>query len=1199
LTSPDEWVLAVDFGTTNTVAAVTKARGTEILMVDGRAVTPSAVFLNPDGKTWVAGDSAMRASRRGPGWFEPDPKRWVPAGTLRLGGQDIPVGMAITAVLRLIVQEAAIQHDGRRPSVFVVTHPAHWDAARVGVLVAAAAEAAGHDWPQPVALSEPVAAARAILDMFDVPQEARLVVLDLGGGTVDASVVDRFGDTLTVVGRPWSRDDVGGDDYDVRLARWLVAEAGAPGLYDRLANSEDRRERELAADIRADARDAKEHLSRQRTVSVQLPRSPPDLPEITPVMITRSQLEALIRGAPGHDPGLAESVEMVSGVLDTAPPGPPFAGVLLTGGGARIPMLGVLASERAGRPIFNVGSPVTAVAQGAAQFAWRALASVARLWTPVGERAPVAGSQPSPRAGPVVDDDVRFTVYRPEVLTPGRWASLLVFAHKTTLVVEPGQEPVDPLQVVEDRARAYFDSAVPRPAGVDAQQGLIHGAQLRIVPDLPGIQCNPREQQFEWWEPVHEARFGLRAGPDLAGTVVRGAVRIWCGALIFGEVSITIRIAAGGPPVQAPAVTTPLSPYRKIFASYSHQDRSVVDSFAEAARALGDRYLQDVLTLRAGEPWDARLLELIEDADVFQLFWSRNSMRSPHCRKEWEHALTLRRPLFIRPVYWEDPLPADPGQELPPATLRVLHFVRVPALRPGAEPPAPPPPPAPAPAAPARQQAGPPAGQQVEDQQVEDLYDEALAAFWTDQFDRAVALLQQVLAARPHHLEAIGKLQQARRQQELAASYTRACAAADAGDWEQAVEGFSRVSEIDPGYRDVAARLDNARKQQQIAALRVEARRLYQARQWAATVTVGHRLRALDPDAADLDDLMTLARTELAAAERAEHIATVTPTLPARAPGPAGASGQPGRYDITERPTVVRTFDAYAATGAYAAINSVAFGVDPRWLAASTTGGPVLIWDITTARKHLHLANTAWAILFSADGRWLVTADRQTARIWDTTTGKQLLSVSHRSSRDHALALAPDNRWLATGSPGNAARIWDTSDGQALMTISLGQPPDSLTVPDGVDGLAFSPDGRRLATASTDTTARIWDVATGEPLLEISHGGAVSAVTFSPDGRRLATASADKTARIWDTDSGEPLLEISHGGAVSAVTFSPDGRRLATASADKTARIWDTDTGRMLARLPHKKAVRDVAFSPDGDCLATASKQSAQVWALH
>ena len=123
-----------------------------------------------------------------------------------------------------------------------------------------------------------------------------------------------------------------------------------------------------------------------------------------------------------------------------------------------------------------------------------------------------------------------------------------------------------------------------------------------------------------------------------------------------------MRVTTDGPPAEAPPRAEPVQRYRKIFPSYSHRDSAVVESFAVAARALGDQYLQDVLTLRAGERWDARLLELIEDADVFQLFWSSNSMGSPHCRDEWDHALALQRPLFIRPIYWEDPLPEDQGQ---------------------------------------------------------------------------------------------------------------------------------------------------------------------------------------------------------------------------------------------------------------------------------------------------------------------------------------------------------------------------------------------------------------------------------------------------------------------------------------------------------------------------------------------------------
>jgi hypothetical protein len=283
----------------------------------------------------------------------------------------------------------------------------------------------------------------------------------------------------------------------------------------------------------------------------------------------------------------------------------------------------------------------------------------------------------SPYPGPLVDDDVGITVYRPPVVSRGQWASLLVFVHKTTPVVEPGRGLVDPQEQVAARARAHFGGAPPRPRGGDAARPIARGDRLRIVPDLPGIECNPKSAEAEWWEPVHEVPFRLRAGPELAGRAIRGAVRVWCGLLILCEVSFTIRVAASdlasAPP---PNVVDFARRYRKIFPSYSHRDSAVVANFAAVARTLGDEYLQDVLALRAGERWHPHLRQLIEEADVFQLFWSRNSMRSQHCRDEWEHALRLQRAEFVLPVYWEEPLPADPGQGLPPKALAALHFVR-------------------------------------------------------------------------------------------------------------------------------------------------------------------------------------------------------------------------------------------------------------------------------------------------------------------------------------------------------------------------------------------------------------------------------------------------------------------------------------------------------------------------------------------
>ncbi len=297
-----------------------------------------------------------------------------------------------------------------------------------------------------------------------------------------------------------------------------------------------------------------------------------------------------------------------------------------------------------------------------------------------------AGQEPSaparPESAAIIDEDVSFTVYRPRFLSPEKWADLLVFAHKTDPVVDPDLGPIDPNEVVEARARAHFGGNVPPRARVDSTSGLSRGAHLRIVPDLPGIQCNPAEAELDWWEPVHEVSFRLRADASLVGSTVRGAVRIWFGPILIGEVSLAINVRAGGA-ADDQSITDRAPMYNKIFPSYSHLDLPIVAIFEDFARALGVGFTRDVIALRAGELWQPRLLELIQEADVFLLFWSSNSMRSPYCQQEWEHALTLRRPAFIKPLFWEDPLPEDMTLGLPPAALREIHFVKVQSGPPG------------------------------------------------------------------------------------------------------------------------------------------------------------------------------------------------------------------------------------------------------------------------------------------------------------------------------------------------------------------------------------------------------------------------------------------------------------------------------------------------------------------------------------
>jgi ribosomal protein L7/L12 len=233
--------------------------------------------------------------------------------------------------------------------------------------------------------------------------------------------------------------------------------------------------------------------------------------------------------------------------------------------------------------------------------------------------------------------------------------------------------------------------------------------------------------------------------------------------------------------------------------------------------------------------------------------------------------------------------------------------------------------------------------------------------------------------------------------------------------------------------------------------------------------------------------------------------------------------------------------------------------------------------------RTLQVGQWVLSVDFSPDGIRLATGSRQRVRVWNLVTGKLLWDAKTGGWMHDVwdVAFALDGTRLATAGGDKTGRVWDATTGKELLTVNHAK---------SVSGVAFSPDGTRLATASDDKTARLWDATTGKELLTVNHTDWVRGVAFSPDGTRVATASDDKTARVWDASTGEELLTVNHTGWVRGAVFSPDGTRLATASNDKTARVWDATSGKELLTVNHTGAVHGVVFSPDGTRLATASE---------
>jgi hypothetical protein len=348
------------------------------LLFDGSPILPSAVYADADGAL-VVGKDAVQSSRLHPARYEPNPKRRVDDGSVRLGEREVAVVDLIAAVL-LRVNEEVRRTAGLLPETVVLTCPAGWGATRRLALRDAAAQAG---LPITVQVEEPVAAAAYFAKVLgrDVPIGSVVVVHDLGAGTFDASVVARTSagfEVLAVDGR----SDLGGLDLDRAIVEHLGARHADRNrqAWERLSSPstvEDRRSRRLLWD---DVRAAKERLSRLTTADLVIP-----LLEIE-THLTRTEFEELAQ------PLLEQTVRVTQGVMRWAKLAEGrSAGVFLVGGSSRVPLMVTLLHKALGEPPVVIDQPELAVAEGSL---------VIGTAQPIAATAWVSGSMIAPSDGP-------------------------------------------------------------------------------------------------------------------------------------------------------------------------------------------------------------------------------------------------------------------------------------------------------------------------------------------------------------------------------------------------------------------------------------------------------------------------------------------------------------------------------------------------------------------------------------------------------------------------------------------------------------------------------------------------------------------------------------------------------------------------------------------------------------------------------
>ena len=344
--------LGIDLGATTCVAAIRRGATLEVPPLGDHATGMPAVALPRDDGTAAVGEWADARSVYEP----PLVARHVLA---RLGdGRPIdidghpvdPVGLT-GAVLREAVARAA--SGGAPPAHVVVTYPLLPDGAEQ-VLAAAAEEAIG---AAATLVPAPVAAVARHAAEGNLRDDVVVAVVDVGGSSVDVTLVRRTPDAFDLVGDPATLADLGGVDLDGAV---LSLVEGAIGDVTSVVSPTDGAGMLALRRLRTSCRAAKEQLSvdDRAVVEVALPHARGR------VEITREAFERTV------EPALAEIADLVLATIDDAGLIPAdIRAVVLTGGSARIPLLVDVLRRRLDPPVLVEDDPATTVALGAALFA--------------------------------------------------------------------------------------------------------------------------------------------------------------------------------------------------------------------------------------------------------------------------------------------------------------------------------------------------------------------------------------------------------------------------------------------------------------------------------------------------------------------------------------------------------------------------------------------------------------------------------------------------------------------------------------------------------------------------------------------------------------------------------------------------------------------------------------------------------------
>ena len=347
-----EIIVGIDLGTTNSVISYMQADGKVKVIPnpEGTMTTPSVVAFKGSGET-IVGNAAKRQAVTNPDTVSSAKRKIGTADKFHIAciNKDFTPQEISSRVLGYM-KEYAEKNLGQEVKKAVITVPAYFnDAQRQATKDAGTI--AGLDVVR--IINEPTAACLAF--GLDTNKSEKVLVFDLGGGTLDVSILD-IGDGTFQVLATSGDTNLGGDDWDHVVADWIQAqikiETGAD-ISDKMA-----RQRFLDA-----AEKAKIELSSSLEATISLPfiGMGANGPISYEGKLTRAKFQDLTKHLLERCKAPLEKAMADSGLTFND-----IGDILMIGGSIRMPAVQELIEKISGKKLNLSVNPDEAVSMGAA-----------------------------------------------------------------------------------------------------------------------------------------------------------------------------------------------------------------------------------------------------------------------------------------------------------------------------------------------------------------------------------------------------------------------------------------------------------------------------------------------------------------------------------------------------------------------------------------------------------------------------------------------------------------------------------------------------------------------------------------------------------------------------------------------------------------------------------------------------------------